>query len=100
MTDVLLSLGFCLWRILFQVVEYLQLSEKLTAKGYDSADVDYVLLTLNYSSQAKAAKHLDMQKIFREFGFAEERIREALLKNDLDEEKTLDWLTGRWRHLL
>ena len=70
------------------------MSDSLAAHGYDPADINDVLLNCNYSSELKAAKHLDLQRLFREFGFEDAKIREALLKNDLDEERTLDWLTN------
>ncbi|KAJ8303911.1 hypothetical protein KUTeg_017494 [Tegillarca granosa] len=75
-----------------EVIEHLCLVNKLSEEGYDPYQSELALLLFENDSQ-KARTYLDLSKQFQELGFSRDRIKEALISNDMDRDKALDFLT-------
>ncbi|XP_064608699.1 LOW QUALITY PROTEIN: ubiquitin-associated protein 1-like [Liolophura sinensis] len=74
------------------VVEHLCHINSLVEKGY-TATLSEMALHLFTNDLNKAVKYLDLYIQFQELGFQQEKIREALVRNDIDRDKALDFLT-------
>lgn len=75
-----------------QVIDHLCLIARLS-ENYPSDDVE-VALNLYGNNEKKAKKYLTLITQFSELGFPAESVKDALNKSKLDENKTLDILTG------
>ncbi|XP_067666791.1 ubiquitin-associated protein 1-like isoform X1 [Haliotis asinina] len=76
-----------------QVVEYLCHVNNLVEKGFNPIRAE-VALNLFDNNFPKAVKYLEMFVQFQELGFGEDKIREALVKENMDRDKALDFLTA------
>eukprot|EP00105_Crassostrea_gigas_P011378 XP_011427005.1 PREDICTED: probable histone-lysine N-methyltransferase set-2 isoform X2 [Crassostrea gigas] len=76
-----------------EVIDYLCVVGKLTDKGHNSLLVEETLALFKNNSE-KSERFLALFKQFQELGFSDLRIKEELVKNDLDSDKTLDSLTA------
>ncbi|XP_046549899.1 ubiquitin-associated protein 1-like isoform X2 [Haliotis rubra] len=76
-----------------QVVEYLCHVNNLVEKGFNPIRAE-VALNLFNNNFPKAVKYLEMFVQFQELGFGEDKIREALVKENMDRDKALDFLTA------
>lgn len=76
-----------------EVIDYLCVVGKLTDKGHNSLLVEETLVLFKNNSE-KSERFLALFKQFQELGFSDHRIKEELVKNDLDSDKTLDSLTA------
>ncbi|XP_062599160.1 ubiquitin-associated protein 1-like [Saccostrea cucullata] len=76
-----------------EVIEYLCVVGKFTDKGHEFHRVEEALLLFK-NNQEKIERFLALFKQFQELGFLDDRIKEELVKNDLDSDKTLDSLTA------
>lgn len=75
-----------------EVIDHLCGVNNLSEKGFDTHHAEMVLLLYN-NNLTRAEKYLDMFQQFQELGFSHDRIKEALVTNNLDREKALDFLT-------
>ncbi|XP_033749757.1 ubiquitin-associated protein 1-like isoform X3 [Pecten maximus] len=75
-----------------EVIDHLCGVNNLSEKGFDTHHAEMVLLLYN-NNLTRAEKYLDMFQQFKELGFSHDRIKEALVTNNLDREKALDFLT-------
>ncbi|XP_071114235.1 ubiquitin-associated protein 1-like isoform X1 [Haliotis cracherodii] len=76
-----------------QVVEYLCHVNNLVEKGFNPIRAELALNLFN-NNFPKAVKYLEMFVQFQELGFGEDKIREALVKENMDRDKALDFLTA------
>ncbi|XP_046366805.2 ubiquitin-associated protein 1-like isoform X2 [Haliotis rufescens] len=76
-----------------QVVEYLCHVNNLVEKGFNPIRAE-LALNLFDNNFPKAEKYLEMFVQFQELGFGEDKIREALVKENMDRDKALDFLTA------
>ncbi|XP_061172588.1 ubiquitin-associated protein 1-like isoform X2 [Saccostrea echinata] len=76
-----------------EVIEYLCVVGKFTDKGHEVHRVEEALFLFK-NNQEKIERFLALFKQFQELGFLDHRIKEELVKNDLDSDKTLDSLTA------
>lgn len=76
-----------------EVIDFLCVVGKLTDKGHNSLLVEETLILFKNNSE-KSERFLALFKQFQELGFSDHRIKEELVKNDLDSDKTLDSLTA------
>ncbi|KAK3097815.1 hypothetical protein FSP39_013436 [Pinctada imbricata] len=103
LVDSLVSMGFSRPRVARaverigtdekEVIEHLCLVNKLSEKGFDAYQAETTLITYNNNLE-KSEIFLSLYKQFQELGFTGDRIKDALINNDLDSEKALDQLTS------